>query len=244
MVCGWSSCSNSGAISVNTVQVVAVENQGPSLSAVGSDNLWYQTGRYVWNPTGDPWPITLAASDPSGVCNIYATVNDVLVPGPSATPNTSEWQQCPNPTWTTSQGATVDTRDYVAGAGQLNLTLEASNAASVLSQPSETLEVDNDPVNVTLSTPNDENPSVWVNHPVTVDAKGSAGPSGIGGMNCGIDGAEATTYPGAGLTVNGSGVHTAVCTAWNNAVDPQGSPDTGTASRADQDRRDPADSGL
>ena len=35
---------------------------------------------------------------------------------------------------------------------------------------SETLNVDNDPVSVSLSTPNDPNPTVWVNHAVTVDA--------------------------------------------------------------------------
>ncbi|HTT29713.1 MAG TPA: hypothetical protein VMG37_14970, partial [Solirubrobacteraceae bacterium] len=33
-----------------------------------------------------------------------------------------------------------------------------------------------------------------------------------------------------GLTVDGDGVHTVTCTAWNNAVDPQGQPNTGTAS--------------
>ena len=38
-----------------------------------------------------------------------AVVNGVTIPGPSATPNTSVWQQCPYQTWTT--GATVDTRD-------------------------------------------------------------------------------------------------------------------------------------
>jgi len=230
MICGASSCSQSGAISVNTVQLVAVESQGPSLTAVGAGNLWYQTGRYVWNPAGDPWPITLQATDPSGVCSMAAIVDNGELPGPSATPNTDAWQQCPDPTWAPAAGASVDTRDYVPGAGQLSLTLEASNAAGVSSQPSETLEVDNEPVGVTLSTPNDANPSVWVNHAVTVDAATSAGPSGIGGMNCSVDGGKAATYPSAGVSVNGSGVHPVSCTAWNNAVDPQGSPNTGTAS--------------
>jgi hypothetical protein len=209
---------------------VAVENQGPSLTAVGAGNLWYQTGRYVWNPAGDPWPITLQVSDPSGVCSMAAVVNGVQLPGPSATPNTDAWQQCPDPTWTPAAGANVDTRDYVPGAGQLTLTLEASNAAGVYSQPSETVEVDNEPVEVTLSTPNDANPSAWVNHAVTVDGATSAGPSGIGGMNCSIDGGKAATYTPAGVSVDGSGAHTVSCTAWNNAVDPQDAANTGTAS--------------
>ena len=87
---------------------------------------------------------------------------------------------------------------------------------------SETLNVDNDPVSVSLSTPNDANPSVWVNHAVTVDATPSTGPSGVGGMSCGVNGAAAQSYPAAGLSVNGDGVKTVACTAWNNADRPAG----------------------
>ena len=49
-----------------------------------------------------------------------AVVNGVTIPGPSAAPNTSVWQQCPDQTWTT--GATVDTRDFVGTSGPLSLT--------------------------------------------------------------------------------------------------------------------------
>ena len=95
---------------------------------------------------------------------------------------------------------------------------------------SETLNVDNDPVGVSLSTPDDPNPTVWVNHPVTVDATPSTGPSGLGGMNCGVNGAATQSYPAGGLTVNGDGVKSVSCTAWNNAVDPQGDHNVGTSS--------------
>ena len=37
-------------------------------------------------------------------------------------------------------------------------------------------------------------------------------------------------YPAAGLTVDGDGVKTVTCTAWNNAVDPQGNHNSGTNS--------------
>ena len=37
-------------------------------------------------------------------------------------------------------------------------------------------------------------------------------------------------YPAAGLTVDGDGVKTVTCTAWNNAVDPQGNHNSGTSS--------------
>ena len=92
--------------------------------------------------------------------------------------------------------------------------------------------VDNDPVGVSFHSPNDPNPGVWVNHAVTVDATPTAGPSGVGGMTCSVDRATPKSYPAAGLTVDGDGVHTVTCTAWNNAVDPQGQPNTDTSSMA------------
>ena len=84
----------------------------------------------------------------------------------------------------------------------------------------EHINVDNDPVGVSFGTPNDANPSTWVGHAVTVDATASAGPSGVGGMRCSSDGGAASAYPAAGVAVNGDGVHTVSCTAWNRAVDP------------------------
>lgn len=218
MICGWSSCPNFGGIFLNSIQLTATENQGPGLTAIGSNNLWYQGGHWIGNPAGDPWSIALAGSDPSGVCQMGANVNGNPIPGPSATPDTAVWQQCPNPTWTS--GATLDTRDYVATSGPLSLTLSATNAAQVTSAPSETLEVDNDPVSVSLATPNDSNPSVWVNHAVTLTAAANAGPSGVGSLSCSVDGAAAQPYPSGGVTIDGTGVHTASCTATNQAVDP------------------------
>ncbi len=67
---------------------------------------------------------------------------------------------------------------------------------------------------------------------MTVDATATAGPSGVGGMSCSTDSAPASAYPTAGVTVNGDGTHTVSCTARNNAVDPQGQPNTGTSSIA------------
>ena len=89
--------------------------------------------------------------------------------------------------------------------------------------------MDNDPVSVSLSTPDDPNPTVWVNHAVTVDATPSTGPSGLGGMTC-ADGGAAQSYPTGGLTINGDGVRTVTCTAWNNAVGPQGNHNSGSSS--------------
>ena len=113
---------------------------------------------------------------------------------------------------------------------RFRLASAATNAAALTTSESETVQVDNDPVAVSLATPNDANPSVWVNHAVTVDASATAGPSGVGGMSCSTDDKGTEAYPASGVTVDGDGVHTVSCTAWNNAVDPQGQPNSTTSS--------------
>jgi hypothetical protein len=227
-----SSCTGGASIELSSVTLTATESSGPTLTPEGSENLWDQNaaGEWIWNPSDDPWPLTLSASDPSGVCSVGASLAGEGLPGPSAVPNTSRWQQCPDPTWTPDDGASVDTRDYVAGASSLQLGLTAKNAAGVTTSESETVQVDNDPVGVSFATPNDPNPTVWVNHPVTIDATATAGPSGVGGMNCSVDDQAPGPYPVGGISVNGDGTHTVSCTAWNNAVDPQGQPNSTTNS--------------
>ena len=173
------------------------------------------------------------ATDSSGVCRMSAYVGGITREGPSFVPDTSEWQQCPDGAWELQQGASVDTRDFVGGSGSLPLTLNAENAAGVQSNYGpEQINVDNDPVGVSFSTPSDPNPGAWVGHAVTVDASASAGPSGVGGMTCSPDRGAASAYTAAGVAVNGDGVHTLSCTAWNRAVDPQGQPNTATNSMA------------
>jgi len=49
-------------------------------------------------------------------------------------------------------------------------------------------------------------------------------------MSCSVDGAAAQTYQAGGFTINGDGVKTVTCTAWNNAIDPQGNHNSGTSS--------------
>ena len=44
MVCGWAHCTNFGMIYANVITLTATENQGPSLIALGGNNLWYQSG--------------------------------------------------------------------------------------------------------------------------------------------------------------------------------------------------------
>jgi hypothetical protein len=220
-------CPGAGAFTLSWIELEGTENSAPYVTGQGA--LW-TTGSWVWNPPGDAWPVTLYASDISGICASEATVTSSTLNGPSEQRDNSVWQQCPNPV---SWSFNVDTRSQIPTHRTLPITLSAANAAGVGGYAAlRTVPVDNDPVTVSLQTPNDANPGVWVNHAVTVDATAAAGPSHVGGMNCTADGGNAMSYPANGLVMNGDGVHTASCTAWNNAVDPQGQPNTGTSSIA------------
>jgi hypothetical protein len=230
--CVQSTCVWPGKIQVNQIAIDATEAQGPSITpAADPSSLWNQAGpgRWIWNAPGSAWALPVAGTDSSGVCTLGLQVGtSAPIADPSLpSPNNSSWQECQPASWT----ATVDTREYVSGSGPLPVTLEATNAAGLPNPPtSQTLNVDNEPVSVSVSTPDDANPTVWVNHAVTVDATPSTGPSGLGGMNCSVDSGAALSYPAGGLTVNADGVRTVSCTAWNNAVDPQGNHNSGTSS--------------
>ena len=60
------------------------------------------------------------------------------------------------------------------------LTVGATNLAHLTTSETATVEVDNDPVGVSLTALNDPNPMVWANHAVTLGATPIAGPSGAG----------------------------------------------------------------
>jgi len=218
-----SGCSGAAAFAVSGIELAGTENSAPYVTGQGA--LW-QGGSYVWNPPGDPWSVALYASDVSGICSSYATVRNGVINGPTPARDDTVWQQCQNANWSFN----VDTRSEVPTDGSLAIGLSATNAAGVVNASTKTIPVDNDPVGVSFRTPNDANTSVWINHAVTVDATATAGPSRVGGMNCNVDRGTARPYPSNGLAVDGDGVHTVSCTAWNDAVDPQGQPNTGSNS--------------
>ena len=221
-----SSCTGPASVTLNSVALTASESAGPSLSAPnGGANLYNRTSGWVWNPAGDPWPAAVAATDVSGVCAYAATAGTVSQSSPVTPQNDTQWQACPNGSWT----ASIDTNAAQPRNGAMTVTLSATNAAGVTSSGSATVHVDNAPVTESLTTPNDTDPAGWVNHAVTVDADTAAGPSGVAGAQCSVDGGPASASPTGGLTIDGDGVHTVTCTGANNAVDPQGANDTGSA---------------
>ena len=215
-------CVGAAAISISGIELEGTENSAPYVTGEGS--LW-STGSYVWNPPGDSWPVTLYANDVSGICSSSANAGSVQSNGPPEPRDNTVWQQCPTPV---SWSFGVDTRSQVATDGSFPVDLTATNAAGVEYTAQKTVLVDNDPVNVSFATPTDPNPTLWVNHAVTVDATATAGPSRTAGMRCGVDNQSVGDYQPGGFTVDGDGVHIVSCSAWNNAIDPQGQPNIGT----------------
>ena len=218
VVCGASPCTTPFASAyADQVNLDVEETSGPALGAWG---LWGHTG---W-VRGD-WPISVAGDSPSGVCVLATAVNNQLVAQQRFPQDVAAWHQC---NAAGGLNATIKTAQFPNGDDQL--TVSGGDAAGEGANPSRTIQVDNALPTVALSTPNDPDVNVWVNHAVTVQAAASAGPSGIAGTVCLVDGDASSAYPDGGLTVNGDGAHQVSCTASNNAVDPQGDRGSGSAS--------------
>ncbi|WP_249010897.1 hypothetical protein [Conexibacter sp. DBS9H8] len=228
-------------VGLGGVSLTVNENTGPSLIAVGADNLFYQGG-WVWNAADDPWPVELTGDDPSGICGFAAKVasptKQTVLQGATPQGTTpSQFQQCAND-WTWP--GTVDTDQFVPTSGSLQLALSATDAANNTTSASTTIKVDNVAPTISLTPQNDVNPGGWaVNHAVTVTVAPTAGPSGIADVSC-SDTVGASTSPlslaadpGAGgdyqVTVDGNGAHHIACSVTNNAVNPQGQHNVGSA---------------
>ncbi len=145
------------------------------------------------------------------------------------TPNDHTWTQCGSATQSLS--AAVDTTRYANGV-PLNLALEASNAAcTVAASPCTTaymtttqggsVNVDNQAPALTLSGPTDAPSTAGAQY---VSAAASAGPSGLAGISCAVDGSgyRFQSGPARRIPVAGIGEHVVSCVAQNNAIDANG----------------------
>ena len=214
---GSCTASTGGALlAVQGVQLLAQENSGPSLAAVGANNLWYQTG---W--VRGTWSATLNGSDPSGVCTLVTYANGLAIASWSdPSPDPSSWTQCHG----SQLPAQIDTTKYANGP--LSLTYSANNAAAVSSYASRgpgnnPVLVDNSPAAVTLSGPTD---ALTTSGTQYVTATASTGPSGVAGIDCSTDASPYQWHVGsrAQIPIAGSGGHHVSCFAENNSIDSSG----------------------
>ena len=202
----------SRVLGVRGIHLAAEEDSGPAITAIGTNNVWYQSKKWIRGS----WPMSFTATDPSGVCATRATVGSQVILGPGdSSPNQSTWQQCPNQTL----GYELDTTAFQDGP--VPLTLFAQNAAGVASAPSERIYVDNQPVTLSLSGLTDA-PSTDGTQYIT--ARATAGPSGIGVIACSLDHGPEHSFLSASvrIAVQGLGTHHLSCIARNRAVDSSG----------------------
>ena len=225
-------------LSIHGVQLIAVDNTSPAVSPIGPNNIWSTSSEWI---RGSGWPASLTASDDSGVCSMGTTVNGQAIQGPlDWLRNSHSWTQCPTPQ---TQALTLDTTRYPDGP--VSLSGWAQDAASPPNQasPAVTLHVDNQPVSLTLTGPSDVASTTGTAY---VTATAAAGPSGVAGVSCGVDGAAAVWYPGAvvHIPVNGLGAHRIACSALNNAHDPNGNLGQSAPSTFVMTIREPTVAGL
>ena len=237
--CNQASCTPTGAgvivFSVLAITLEAQETSGPGLTADQSSNLYYQSG---W--VRGAFPADLSASDPSGVCSMQTAVNGRAIStyvDPS--PDSTQWTQCHG----SEIDSSVDTTAYPNGAGAITLAYAAANAAGAPSTATRAINVDNVTPAVSLSAPADTASSAGTQY---VTATASAGPSGIQGISCSVDGGAVQTYPGATaqIPVVGIGAHHLACSARNRAVNVSGVSASSPTATLDLSIRQPTASAI
>src|SRR6185437_14793774 len=211
VACFQTTCTDGGTewISVELLELNMAETTGPTINATGG--LWAAGNTWIRGS----WPLVYGADSPAGVCNLNATLNGISIPGSSSAPNPSVFHQCSAPT----VQETINTAQY--GNGALPLRLGAADAAGLSASTGSTDYVDNEPVGLSLSGPTDAPVSAGTQY---ITATATAGPSGVNGIECSLDGSpyQFNAGPSTQLAVQGVGVHQASCFARNNAVTPNG----------------------
>jgi hypothetical protein len=221
VVCRATTCdgvAHPAEIAVLEMELEASETAGPTLTitpaSLGAASGWIRG----W------WPIAFSADGPSGACQLSATLGGIGVSQPVNEPQSQTiWHQCPAGSFSqsfntasVSSGASVPlvmwardaAYDYTAGA-YLSGTVTKS------------INIDNDPVAINLSGPTDAPSTASIQY---VTASATAGPSGVQGISCTVDGSPAQFYSGASarVPVSGIGEHSVRCAADDNAVDASG----------------------
>ena len=196
------------SISVSEIVLAVHETVGPSMSASG---LWQATG---W--VRGTWPLGFSGDSPSGLCAMYASLDGQSLPGSSSSQSPWMWHQCDAPAASDS----VVTEGY--GQGPKTLALSASDAAGNTVGYSKTVYVDNQQPTISLSGPADAASTAGTQY---VTATAAAGPSGVYGIWCSVDGGTAAFFKGASaqVPVSGVGEHQVRCFSENNAVAANGS---------------------
>jgi hypothetical protein len=209
VICRFNSgCNYPAYVYVGQINITLSETQAPSIT--GSGALWNSSG---W--VRGTWQVGFGASDPSGICSSSIALGGQGIGGPGAAPNQGNYQQCPDALWATN----IDTSR--SGTGAMGLGISATNAAGVSGNVARTVYVDNTRPSLRLSGPALAYANAGVQY---VNVTASAGPSGVSGISCSVDGGAYQYFPGSATSIGiaGAGVHRTTCVAYNNARDAAG----------------------
>jgi hypothetical protein len=210
LVCGKTTCNspNLGYINVLGVQLAVHETSGPTLTS--PTGLWQTSG---W--VRGSWPFSVWGNSPSGLCWLGAGLNGSLIGQTSSPRDVSLWHQC------TAQPVSqpVDTSRF--GQGKLPLTLAGTDAAGVPASLTKDVYIDNEQPMVALSGPSDAPETAGTQY---ITATAIAGPSGVRGIECSLDGGAGQWSVGTAtrVAVSGVGDHVVSCFSENNALDASG----------------------
>ncbi len=213
MACGSRSCSIGALLDVGELQLTADEERAPDILPAGTDNLWYQSG---W--VRGSWPAGIHASDPSGVCGAFVSFGSLPAPfsGTPEFPNPHTWKQCSDQNVDAQVDTSTSEGSQGLGVGAMKLGLTATNSAGVTASPAKTISVDNQAPTVSLSGPTDASSTAGMQY---ITATATAGPSGVSGVSCSLDGSPYQWHPGSAtrIPVEGIGTHLLACSSFNNA---------------------------
>ena len=218
--CGQRTCDGGtkpGEISVLGLELAAAESSGPSVlvapGSLGATTGWVRG----W------WPIAFSADGPTGACALAATVDGLSISQTVIEPQTQvTWHQCAAGQFSQQ----FNTASIGSGAG-VPIAMWARDAAYdygahtyLSTTTARYVDIDNDPVTLSLSGPTDAMSTSGVQD---VNAVATAGPSGVSSIACSLDGGPPQTYPAnAQVAVQGIGTHHVSCTAFNGARDAAG----------------------
>jgi hypothetical protein len=252
---GPGSCPSDGAhIGMNQMTLLVDEMVPPSLAA-DAGSLWYEgsgggAGSTPW--VRGTWPLGFSASAPSGIASMSASMTGEMIGGPPAPPcwlpgtqptapfdATTQWQQCNNgQDWT----PTVT----LVGNRPEQLTLSATSVAGNTSPTgpyTESINVDTTQPQVSLTGLSEASSSAGTQY---VTATAHLGPSGLGALDCTVDGGPTQSYSTspAQVPVSGVGTHSIQCTASNRSVNPSGQVAVSTPATFSMDIGTPSASGV
>jgi hypothetical protein len=137
----------------------------------------------------------------------------------------------------------------LSGQNTQQLTFTVQSVAEVGDNPeaytsdSENIKVDTVQPTVTFSGAADASSSAGTQY---VTATANVGPSGVGSINCSMDGGPSQSYSSspARIPVSGIGIHSVQCTASNRAINAQGQVAVSNPATFSMDIGDPTASGI